>query len=325
MTDDLRERGGSEGDDTRRILEALDFEIEQLRTEQQGLGWTTWAALAGISGALWLLVDQIKSASSLINVIHVYFICALTVLIFSCVHSIFRPMRADGRRGHERPMQLVLEANADSLAVLLAIVEMVGLCLIALYLWPEVSLPVRVLTAILSASFALVGVLALVATLFNVPVPSTGGSRSTPSLLILPLCIVLWAWLFAEYAWTLLADQRVTVADYRAGGLIEGLVVLLGMLAWALKKPLLLQPLIGLRRDIAFKRIDPARAERQAEILILGMKVEDALQRNVERLSQILRDQRDELRTILHESEQRASTQDGLRRGNDFATWWAPT
>jgi hypothetical protein len=44
MADDTLQATPS-GDDTRRVLDALDFEIAQIRTDQQTLGWTTWAAL----------------------------------------------------------------------------------------------------------------------------------------------------------------------------------------------------------------------------------------------------------------------------------------
>src|SRR5438128_1279564 len=40
-----------------RVLNALDFEIGQITSEQQRPGWTMWAIYGGLASTLWFLCD----------------------------------------------------------------------------------------------------------------------------------------------------------------------------------------------------------------------------------------------------------------------------
>lgn len=292
MQDDPAQ-GTLSDDNARRILDALDFEIAQIRNEQQSLGWTTWVTFAGIGGALWWMIDQLKSVSSLSNVMHVYLVCALTYVVVSSVYYALHQRRALNYERRVRPLQLQLEPNADPPVLLLAVVELVALWSIAVCGWPEASLHARVLAAIFSGGLAIVALVGFASALFNFQVPSRSNSKRTAVATVLVFLVVL-AWPLVEYTRLLLTDRGITASDYRTGGLIEVLVILLVMLGQSLRRPLQLDPLIALRRDVALKRIDLIQAQRQIEILVLGIVVEEALQRDVERLYEILRDQSEE-------------------------------
>ena len=56
--------------DFERVLHVLDFEIDRIQTEQQRPGWSIWAIYGALGTSIWLLSEQIASATaSLTNVL----------------------------------------------------------------------------------------------------------------------------------------------------------------------------------------------------------------------------------------------------------------
>ncbi len=59
------------------VLKTLDFEINQISSEQQRNGWTKWALYGVLAGCLWLLLEQWEKGN------FDFWIVLLLVLVFS--------------------------------------------------------------------------------------------------------------------------------------------------------------------------------------------------------------------------------------------------
>ncbi|MCA1622654.1 MAG: hypothetical protein LC768_01055 [Acidobacteria bacterium] len=66
------------------ILKTLDFEINQISSEQQRNGWTKWALYGVLAASLWLLLEQWEKGN------FDFWVVLLLVLVFSIDIDIMR-------------------------------------------------------------------------------------------------------------------------------------------------------------------------------------------------------------------------------------------
>lgn len=74
------------------------------------------------------------------------------------------------------------------------------------------------------------------------------------------------------------------ISSYRAGGLLVAITYLILSLGIVTKPSPVLESLIGIRRNIAFNRVDINSAVSQAEMALSGMQVPDAIQRDLHQI-----------------------------------------
>lgn len=49
--------------DVKAALDAIDFEIAEVRGAHRGSGWTSWGVLAALAAVAWLMADVLKTES----------------------------------------------------------------------------------------------------------------------------------------------------------------------------------------------------------------------------------------------------------------------
>lgn len=75
-----------------------------------------------------------------------------------------------------------------------------------------------------------------------------------------------------------------TWAEYRVGGLLLGIMIVVQLLAREHPRSPLLDSLVDLRRTLGLRKMDVEFARRQTEIALAGMTVSDAFQADIEEL-----------------------------------------
>jgi hypothetical protein len=89
---------------------------------------------------------------------------------------------------------------------------------------------------------------------------------------------ILLANIYAVGGILFVASRSAAVNDYRIAGLAVVGVWLAEVLSSGICSGPLIPALVDIRRDLAFRRIDPATAAKSAEIVLAGMEVADILQ-----------------------------------------------
>jgi len=199
---------------------------------------------------------------------------------------------------------------------------------IALFLWPGVPRSALIVVSVYFGLIFLMFLLTLVLRAFNIIV-AVGRPRGTSPVLLALAGILLWPTICFV---TALAQQRtVSVAEWKIAGLLAALAFLLSIFSRLIEDPPLLGSLITLRRDIALGHIEVQPALRQLDFIIAGMQPSDMLEREVEKLLTLLREQTEELRAIVTESNaMRVAIVEAAGRGqtllakDDIGRWYKP-
>lgn len=291
------------------LVDAVDFEIGLLREENQASGWTTRAILLALAGLLWLFLDQLRTPVSALTVVRTFFVLSVALdLLLGGATSIagkVEPGRPGSRWISSRDfLDVSLPGRLDlSLAIILYFLYL----WIALRYWPDVT---RVTTAVAFMYFALlipILVLFLVGLFFDIDLPRDQDKR-TWSVFLGWIYLGLGLWLVVSYARTLLSATPPSHTEWKIAGTLIAIRVLVSLLARMTRRPILLQELVTLRRDIVFERTDPARALHHLDIIVAGMQEGDRLQRKVEKVMALLREHHMECRAMIDESADMQAT-----------------
>jgi hypothetical protein len=272
--------------EVKAAIDAIDFEIAEVRGEHRGSGWTLWGVLAALAAIAWLTAALLKSeAVSQVVVLRVFFLGSLVIDIvvglataFGLQYPLF-PLRAEKRL----PMGSRIPFNG--LEVLISLGRNAALCWIVAFMWPEVGRLVHVTAyAYLALPLPLM-LLALGMRFLAFPV-RVGVSKAmvriqaAAGLVILALPAIL----LSKYSLVFFQRTYATVADYQLASLLLAALFLLGRLARLYRHAPTLAPLIEVRRDLVFRRIGPDEALRRVESTIVGKTAAELISEAVEPL-----------------------------------------
>lgn len=267
------------------ILKALDFEINQISSEQQRNGWTKWALYGVLAGSLWLLLEQWEKGDFDFNVV------LILIVVFSIGLDILRQSR---RLFPYRPSRYkrisrfkVWSEMGNKYGLFLHAIRHVLIFIIALSFFNRVLWIQATLVLIYYGLFSITGLLAFGVQYFPLS-DIIFDSRSKISLksyyTIWGLTIIALAWGMIGYLNAALVyyPEGINVANFR----IAGLLIVIGysfylLLEVSTKVPLLSR-LTEIRRDLSFGRIDLKAAINQAEIIIAGILPDEKLQEDID-------------------------------------------
>ncbi|MBD0370286.1 MAG: hypothetical protein ICV60_05585 [Pyrinomonadaceae bacterium] len=261
------------------LLSLLDFEIEELENENKRSGWSQWAILAAIAGALWLLTDELKAAS--FNTITSLKIFLGGIALADLLSWIYRGFTFSSQSIDEEPRfyswrTLFSNSRMQSAFELLRAILLITLALLgSTFSWP--------LLALFIFSYGVWGAANLLPLLLpilkpdfiqpvDLPKPAKVSAIIWGLLLTVPMLVFL-ALLFASLPHPL----GTVISDFRVGGLLAIASYLLVILMSVLTTPSKLLPLINLRRRFVLGKISLNEAILQTEIILGGMTAVDAL------------------------------------------------
>jgi hypothetical protein len=262
---------------TERVLNVLDSEIENVRDAQTRQGWTSWGLVGGIIASLWLLSDELKSENLRIEIVAAA-ILIFTVLIDSLRWLIY--LLWQGATPRTEPIRFRWSNeffSGNELVFVIEILRSVGLLIVAWMLAPKWWLSLGALS-VAYLWYLIMAILWLTLTLTEFPVRQGMTKKGLAFILLFVIpCFIS----FLSYLRLAPFPNAEVVGSYRTGGLLVAMSYLILSLGVVTKDSPVLQSLIGIRRNIAFNRVDINSAVTEAEIALSGMQVPDAIQRDI--------------------------------------------
>lgn len=277
------------------ILKTLDFEINQISSEQQRNGWTKWALYGVLAGSLWLLLEQWEKGNFDFNIV------LILIVVFSIGLDILRqsqrlfPYRPSKYK--KIPRFKIWSETGNKYNLFLHVVRHILIFVIALSFFNRVSWIQATLVLIYYGLFSILGLLAFGFQYFSLSDiifdnKSKGSLKSYYT--IWGITIIALAWGMIGYLNAALAyyPNVINVANFRVAGLLIVIGYSFHLLLDLSTKVPLLSRLTEIRRDLSFGRIDLKTAINQAEIIIAGILPDEKLQEDVDVLTKLVEERK---------------------------------
>ncbi len=273
------------------ILKTLDFEINQISSEQQRNGWTKWALYGVLAASLWLLLEQWEKGN--FNV----WVVLLLVLVFSVGLDIIgysrlllphRPSR------YERVLRFKFPTEIENgAAFFLNAIRHIVVFVIALLFVNEVSWSQATVIIVfygLYSLFALIAVAVFYYPEFEVIHNSKSNASVKSYYSFWTLIVIALVWGLIGYLNATLSyyPEGISLANFRIAGLLVVIAYTFYLLVDLSKNVPLLSVLSEIRRELSFGRIDLETAIKQAEIGIAGISVDERLQEDIRAVMPLL-------------------------------------
>jgi hypothetical protein len=273
---------------SKEFITFLDSEIENLRSEIQRPGWTSWALSGALAAVVWLLLSLVEQGGySLKAVGSSLLVIWLLIFSFGVAKALVGPsLRSERIKGRLMAMEVV-QANVPDMVM---IVGALGFFIaITVRLSSELgSVATDVLLA--TISFNLLSALLLVVIIaMRIPVPANARHRLqnmiNAVLLVLGLVSI---WYQMRFLW--ISPGTGTVADVRFALVIAAVFYLSFRLVSVPRGTLTLDTLTTIRREVVLGRMAIERASEQVDIALAGMRASDLLESYVSKLLSLYRD-----------------------------------
>lgn len=268
-----------------RVVELLEFEITQIRAEESQPGWTVWALVGGIATTLWLLAIEIEQhGANLQNIALVYLVLSLALRVIKVLYRVISPneaiMKSAFRFQHTHSILSTTRAS-----ILLDIAHCVIFILIVASLRQVLRPSVSTISYVVFGILQLVFLGAFVLSYLKIPITDYQTSRVRQMSPVAYLLLGVAVFVLIGCAEPLYSRRVLpSVSDYRVAGLLVAISQLFTLLAKRAPNTPLLQTLIGIRRNLAFGKLDLEDAKRQIDIALEGMTVSDVLQDEIAKL-----------------------------------------
>jgi hypothetical protein len=296
------------------ILAALDYEIASIEKEQSSPGWTKWTFYGGFTTLIWVAISEFEKKNfTTVNAALVLLLSSV-LMDFAEVFVVMLNPPSPRRTVTNRFTLASLDLGGSRLG-LMGIGTRIGALLAVYYFLRGSSLKYISGWFVWFYSIILfVVICSLIQSCFRVPI------RLRKGIPAWKMCVASCVFLFPLFMAAFQASTRVfvmrisfTASDFRIGLLGAALLWLLGIsLVHVSRNQPLLETLRDVRRDLAFDRIAGDSALRQADIALDGMKVEDYLQTDLQKV-------------LLHfdsASKSMHELQDRMREANALVESW---
>jgi hypothetical protein len=267
------------------LIRIIEKDIDELKAGAARSGWTSWAIIGGVVGALLLLFGETRKLQSFpveevkllgLAGLLLYNIAILSINAFSIPLPEIRPGR-------------VRWSNEAFFSYQPKVIYRFLIFLFGTFLAFSLTAPnsVRVITGITFLLWTLGTVVALIYAKIKYPLGNTKLTRKGAYITyvaVLPGTLIVLALLAVQIPFPV---GETATLPYVLAGLILAIVVLVENLISLMAPSRLLSNLQELRNDILFLRVDIDEALRRYELLTEGETLPDALQKD---LSEIAKD-----------------------------------
>jgi hypothetical protein len=268
------------------VLAAIDSEIASIQKEQAAPGWTNWTFYGCFATLVWLSVTEIATGKfAPVNVLLLFVACSVLIDTLEQTLNMAKP-RTLKKGAANRVRLFSQELGATRLSLLGFQLRLLALFGAYFYLHSSVAGFSSLWFLGFYGFTFLVVLLMLILSFFGLPIGTSKAlSKRLNGLLNLAFFFGLAKTVWDISGFALTNRGVFTVSDYRIGLLVTVLLWLVPTwLAHQFQNQPLLETLKNLRRDLAFGRIDANAALRQADIALDGMKVDDYLQAELQKL-----------------------------------------
>jgi len=263
----------------RQLVELLEFEIGRIQSAQSNRGWTAWALVVSIASALWVLLAELEKGD---------FTWKTSLLVFLGLWTgleVYRSVSALVSRDAGGADLFFQHVSHLMLPLLYALGTSIAVFAIASYC-KDILHPVIVYAiytvCVWNALVLMIGFLVLWRrSEFRVVVAAITKSSPVGSLIVLVsgsialLGIVLTVW----HGFVI-----PTPSDYRVGGILFGIgVILMVLLSVSLESPMR-DTLVQIRRNIGLGKLHVAAARNEVEVALIGLSISTMLQQELNEL-----------------------------------------
>jgi hypothetical protein len=274
-------------------LNAVDFEISELRSTQKSSGWTLWTLLAALAGAVWLITEQLEgnrvSAFIVGRLLVCLFLLSDTVALLAAFFRSVQPID-EAPEPRWRQSSLLFDPAGGYLGVSVSVARQVILLVILPMVWPDAPVWLRRLTYVYYGLALCLVVLAVSLVPLRTFLSVTQGVLERRVRQVMCATLSIWGGaLFIQYVLLgAVTHGQAPVENYRVAGLVVVASFILDFLVHTTYRSPLLDSLIQIRRNLTSGRLDPESAMRRAEIIALGARRVDIVRLGVDRLLRIV-------------------------------------
>jgi hypothetical protein len=271
----------------------LDSEIENLRSEIEGPGWTSWALTGALAALVWILISLVEEGKySLKPVASLLLVTSFLVYSYALVKGRVGPSLPSERpKGRLMPTHVI---NANMAVIILLVAQLAFLTIVILRLSTELG---SVATSISLAAISLLWLIVLAGIVIaakRIPVPFNSRHRLVTIVLVIYLVVMLLSiWYHIRFLW--ISPGVASVYDVRFALVIAAIFYLSGRLVSVPRGALTLDVLRTIRRELLLGRIELGTAIQQVDIALTGMRASDLLEGYVSKLLSLYRDASAEL------------------------------
>ena len=266
------------------VLHALDFEIENILSQEKRPGWTMWALIGSLAAVSWLFLDELEttifnphSVLPLVLILHLIYDSGIfTTRILSLDHNVDRLWKF--RFSHH-------DLGDSRLGLLFVLIRQATLVFIATYSMGPVWLPFGYFVCIFYGVIGLFFLLFFILSFLRLPLPTY--QKNIPLkgyiisiLIIAGIVLSTVGYFIGNYS----LHGPFSISEYRISILIFAIVYIFSMLLKKHNRSPMLFSLIRVRRDLAFNKIDTQVAIQQANIALTGMDVSQILQDEIQKM-----------------------------------------
>jgi hypothetical protein len=272
-----------QSEESSRLVELLEFEITQIRSEESRPGWSTWALLGGLATIAWLFTFQIEADS--LNLRNTLFVVLGLSLIYDSIAWVRMLIEGQGPSEPGRRFEFTNRVFSEGRCFMLFEAgRSVAMMVIASAFRPTLLALTVWSTYLFYGGLLVMTLVGLSVSYLRFPVPkgtiSPRGTYSVVGTFLVLAVLALYG--VAGAIW----GQHVspTVHECRIAGLLAVGIIMVRLLARGRPRTPLLKALVDIRRALGLTQIDVESARRQTEIALAGMTVGDAFQVDVEEL-----------------------------------------
>lgn len=274
------------------LLALLDREIEENEAESKRPGWSVWAILSAMAGALWMLSSEVQQASQghQIKWLDVALLGLLATLGYDGLKWIYEFLQdnpgADSADG--RFVSLRLVGGNSRVYRLLLVARYFAVLLVGMWCSPELSQWARLCIYVYYSFGTFRHALMFVGAFSKIIIPNKPqqGSRTKIGLAVtwgigsIGL-VTIGAGLYGVVVAVAQRGSLLSISEVR----IAFLVVVACQLGIALSKVHVPSPLVPrlreIRRKFVLGRLDVLIASQNTEIALIGLKLSDVLQEDI--------------------------------------------
>ena len=268
------------------FLEFINCEINSIRVKTDRPGWTLWALAAAIVSLLWLLIGLLEAQEfSLDGIRHWFLALFFFQPALQIVVSIIDSDAFCGKGSSRFYLANKLFNSNRSAAVLNLVISVLISVWISNAEWHSILFILIIVYTTLVLE-ALSNIIALIISFIPMPIP-----KSTPTAsraLIIGMTVM---YMTSGLSFLILAISEgidsINYAELKIGGLSFGILYLFRIILNIRRPPILLKSLEEIRRSLALGKSDLSSSIRQADVALLGLKVADVLQNEIEEYIQL--------------------------------------
>lgn len=267
--------------DKSELVNILNDEISDIDSENKRAGWTHWALIGTLAGAIWLFFGELQKNTF---VTHNVFYCLICILLICDWFSLpSSPSKLTSQKSNENRFKS-MGFNSHRLAVIYFLIFRISLlCFLAFVLSKTANQSIPFALFIYCLIYLTVLLLGVLAIQFDIVLFSSKNEQDKKTNIASAVFLLSWAISIFLYIYKVNESiaASLSVIDIRYSALIFAIIQLVYLLLSHASIPPLYFRLKDIKRNLIWGKIKTSEAASQMEIAILGLKFSELFQEDI--------------------------------------------